>query len=113
MVEFRLVRARINRKQEVACLHLLALLEMNLVEIATNAGSDFNGLRRFEASDILVPLDHLASDWLDDGNDRRRRSGLRGVLPAAGHHQSDQERSDSKQVGLLSWGVQGFHCVQE
>ncbi len=95
-VEFRLIRARINRQQEVAFLHFLALLEMHLVEITTNAGSDFNGFRRFEPSDVIIPFNNLARDWLDDGNDRRRRSGLGGLLPAASRQQSSRKRSNCK-----------------
>ena len=37
VVEFRLIRPRIDREQEVALLHLLAFLEMNLVEITADA----------------------------------------------------------------------------
>src|SRR5437899_4245770 len=71
---------------------------MHLVEITTNSGSDFNGLRRFEPSDVIIPFNNLARDWLDDSDDRRRRSGLGGILPAASRQQSDCEGGNSRQV---------------
>ena len=83
-IVLRLIRARINREQQIALLHLLAFLEVHLVEITVDARSDFDGLRRFEAPDVFVPLDNLARNRLNDGHDGRRRSGLRGILPTAG-----------------------------
>src|SRR5712692_5393623 len=81
---------------------------MHLVEITTNAGSDFNGLRRFEAPDVIIPLNDLARDWLDDGNDRRRRSGLGGMLSTACHQQSDRKSSNSEQAGYFHGEFNGF-----
>jgi hypothetical protein len=91
MIELRLIRPGVNREQEVALLHLLAFLEMNLIEIPADARTHFNGLRRFEPPDILVPLNHIARDRLNDGNSGRR-SGGRGMLSAAREQESDQKR---------------------
>src|SRR5204863_3152975 len=95
-VEFRLIWAWINREQQIALLDLLALLEMHLVEITAHARPQLDGLRGFETSDIIVPLDDLTGDRLDDRNNRRRRSGLCGMLSTACHQQSDRERSNRK-----------------
>src|SRR5882762_1126284 len=69
---------------------------MNFVEVTADARSDFYVFRRFEASDILVPFDHLARDWLDDRYGGCR-SGLRGVLSTARDQRDEQERRDSQQ----------------
>ena len=45
MIEFCLIRARINREQQIALLDLLSFLEMNLVEITADARPHLDGLR--------------------------------------------------------------------
>src|SRR5438874_10797407 len=105
MIEFCLIRTPINREQQVPLLHFLALLEMDLVEITVDARSDFNAFRGFEASNIIIPLDHFALDRLDNGHDRWWRSGLRRRLATAPDEQPEREcKSAQRMVGFHGLG---------
>src|SRR6185503_12434594 len=95
-VVFRLIRTTINCEQQIAFLDLLAFLEMNLVKIAADARADFDGLRRFEPSDVFVPFDNLALDWLHDGDSRRLRSDAGFGLAASSAKQCDSGDQNSR-----------------
>ena len=66
-----LILALVDGEQEIALLDDRAVLEMDLVEIAVDAGPDRYFIDRLEPPDELIVLDDLAHDRLGHGNDRQ------------------------------------------
>ena len=75
-----------------------AVLEVDLVEIAGDAGADLDLVDRLEAADEIVLLDDVLHDRLGDG-DRRRGRRLREDRPMR-RDQHGAERSGGKANGL-------------
>ena len=71
--------------------------EVHLIEIAGNTRTDFDGIDRDEATDILVPLDDGSLDGRCDRDLRRRRTLLRALLGAA--FAAGGEREQEKRTG--------------
>ena len=67
LIQRALERARIDGEQEIALLHVLAVGEHDLGEIAGDAGAHLDGFDRGKAAGELIPLDDLAGDGLADG----------------------------------------------
>src|SRR5882672_7294722 len=107
MIEFCLIRARINREQQVTLLDFLAFLEMNLVEITADARPHFDGLRRFEPPDVFVPLDYFARHGLNDGNGGRRWSRWLRAFSATREKRADQ-KSGECEPAVRSHGFHSF-----
>ena len=74
----RLIRTRVNFRDQIAFLDLIAFLEIDLQQIATDLAADRHGRKRgHSAQRIEVDSDVALADGL--GNDRHRG----GVAPAA------------------------------
>ena len=58
--EFSLIRARIDDEEQVSLLHSGAIFEMDGLQIAIDAGSDFNRLHSLKPAGIFLPLHYLA-----------------------------------------------------
>jgi hypothetical protein len=74
LVQRRLERPLVDGKQEVALLDQCTVLEMDLVEIAADAGAQRNLVDGFETADELIVLDDIAHHRLgyrDNGRGRR------------------------------------------
>ena len=74
-----------------------AFLEADGGDEAGDAGTNRDGVDRFEAAGHLVPFGDVTGDDLGDGDLRRRRVGrLRGRVRAAGkkeqHREDDEHR---------------------
>src|ERR1051326_2295859 len=110
MIEFRLIRARINREQQFALLHLLAFLEMNLVEITADARPQLDGFRRFEPPDVFVPFDDFARHGLNDGNGGRWWSRWLRAFSATREKRADQ-KSGECEPAVRSHGFHSFACM--
>ncbi len=75
-----LERPRVDDEQEVALLDQLAVLEMDLLEIAADPGAQLDIVDRGELPGELVALDDLLAQRLADRDRRRRRRGGRRRL---------------------------------
>ena len=76
LIERVLERPAVDGEQQIALLDDLAVLEMDLVEIAGHARADLDRVHRDEAPDILVLIDDGALDRLRHRHGGRRRRGL-------------------------------------
>ena len=63
--------ALIDGEEERTGLDDAALFEVNVLEIATDAGTDFDEIDRFEPADELIVLDNLADNGFGSGHPRR------------------------------------------
>ncbi len=91
LIQRVLERPAVDGEQQVALLDDLAVLEMDLVEVAGHARADFDRLHRDEAPDILVLIDDGALDGLRHRDGRRRRRGLLLWGLAASRQREHQE----------------------
>ena len=90
LIERVLERALVDGEQKVALLDHLAVLEVDGLEIAGDAGAHFDRIHRGEAADIFVIIGDGLLNRLGDGDRRRRRRlGLLLLLSlaAAGEQQ--------------------------
>jgi len=86
LVERNLERPLVDGEQEIALLHQLPVLEVDLVEIAGDTRAHFHRIHGGEAADIFVVVGNGAFRRLCHGHGRRRRRGgllLRAALAAA------------------------------
>ena len=63
---------------------------MYRLQIAIDAGADFDRFHCLKSAGILLPLDHLAAYWLTHGHFRWRRWGSGRLLLSAGCHEEQQ-----------------------
>ena len=93
LVERVLERPLVDGEQQIALLDDLAVLEMQLVEIAGHARAHLDRIDRDEAADIFVLIDDGALDRLRYGHRRRwRRTTLLLPLSAARNESRNRER---------------------
>src|SRR6187200_1983067 len=90
-IELRLIRPPVNREKEIALLNLFALYEMNLLEIPTHSRAHLDSLRRFQPTDVFIPLNNIAGKRLYDRDDRRSGSTWCGTLATAARNKSNQK----------------------
>ena len=75
LIECALERTRVDLEEEVAGLHLLAVGEIHLRQVAAHPRTHVHGLDGIEAARILVPFDRLAHGGLANRDlGRRKRS---------------------------------------
>ncbi len=79
-IERGLERPPVDGKQRIARLYELAVFELDLVQIAGDAGSNLDEIEGHEATNIFVIVTDQLFNRLGDGHLRRRRSCTR--LPA-------------------------------
>ena len=93
-----LERPLVDGEQQIALLDHLAVAEMDLVEIARDAGADLDRIHRDEAADIFVLVGDAALDRLGHRHGRRRRrsTALRLALAATGQHRRKQNKGGGK-----------------
>jgi hypothetical protein len=75
--------ALIDGEEEVALLDIAAFLEMDLLDVAGDAGADFDGFGGDEASGELIPFIDLGRGGESDGDDWRGTGGGGGRGRAA------------------------------
>ena len=98
-------RARIEREEELALAHGLAVAEMHALQVAADAGAHLDALRRLEAAGEIVPVD---DGFLERDGHRNRWSGRRltgvGSISASGHAKSGrcEDRSHKEYTHALS-----------
>ena len=110
--DIRRVKRRIDQDQQVALLDQRAFAEVNFLDRAGDAGTDFDPLNRLQPPGKLVPRHGFAGrdHRHRDRNCRRGRGGrlsLRGSAPAtqegrpAGHGQRRQQQPNPNQMLVL------------
>ena len=108
-----LERPLVDGEQEIALLDHLAVAEMDLVEIARDAGAHLDRIHRDEAADIFVLIGDAALDRLGHRHGRRRRraAARRLALAAAGQRpaQAGQGRRQAADKERESWDL----CCQQ
>ena len=97
-----LERPLVDGEQQIALLDHLAVREMDLVEIAGDAGAHLDRVDRDEAADIFVLVDDGALDRLGDRHGRRRRRGrlllaARRSRRAAAHEQQQAATAETRE----------------
>src|SRR3954447_13974923 len=91
----RFERARVNDVEQVAGMHDVAVLELDVSNETANAGTDLNLLDRLEAAGELVPVSDGPFDRLCYRHRRRRRSGrLRLRLLVAASERERKQQTD-------------------
>ena len=90
----RLERPRIDDVKQVAGMDHVAVLELDTVDEAADAGADLNLLDRLEAAGELVPIRDGPFDRLRHRHRRRRRGGLRLRLLAAASERQREQHTD-------------------
>ena len=91
----RLERARVDDIEQVAGMHHVAVLELDIGDKAADAGTDLNLLDRIEAAGELVPVRDGPFDRLCHRHRRRRRRGcLRLRLPVAASEREREQHTD-------------------
>ena len=76
LVECALEGTRVDLEQEVAGLHLLAVGEIHLRQVAAHTRTHVDGLDGIEAARVLVPFDGLAHGGLADRDLRGRERSV-------------------------------------
>ncbi|MGY4484445.1 hypothetical protein ACVWWR_003636 [Bradyrhizobium sp. LM3.2] len=89
----RLERTRVDDVEQIALMHNGAVLELDGVDEAADAGAHLHLLRRLEAAGEFVPIGDGALDRLGDGHRRGRRcTRLRRRLAATGESEYRNEK---------------------
>ena len=101
----RLVRTRIDQKQQVALLDDAAVLEMDRLQVAAHARPDLDRVDRFEARGVLVPFRDLARNRLHHIHLGRRWRRRRGFA-ARGEQRSEHEEERSTRFGAVRGGAE-------
>ena len=93
-----LERPLVDGEQQIALLDHLAVAEMDLIEIARDAGAHLDRIHRDEAADIFVLLGDAALDRLRHRHRRRRRrpAARRLALPAGDQQRRKQDNGGGK-----------------
>src|SRR5262249_14884214 len=113
LVERILERPPVDGEQGIALLHDLAVLEMDLIEVAGDAGADLDRVDGDEAADILVLVDDGTRDRGGNRHLRRRRPGLLWTLATARQQgrQGDQDHSSGDNCHM-NWARDHDGCRQ-
>ncbi len=89
LIECGTKRPLVEREQEIARLHELAVGEVHLLEITGDARTNLDCIHGDEAAYVFVAIDELLANRIGDGHLRRRRCRRR-ALAAAGEQKGQR-----------------------